>query len=136
MPGREFRWVGADTKMGDGRQQFGRFAHLKFNWENSRQFQAKNAKGEVLHRFEDVVRWTREYNRVDATKLGHPVCGEVVMCDETKEIVALKENDAEGNPTILYSNGRAGEKNIDINGYVAWLKRNGYGLTNLKVNVR
>ena len=126
MPGREFRWVGSDVEMFDGRQQFERFAHLKFNWRDSLEFQSKNTQGEVLRRFEDIERWTREYNRVDQTSTGHPVCGEVVMCDETEEIVDLKETGAEGNPTILY-------KYMQIKDYIAWLKNNGYGLSNLKV---
>lgn len=126
MPGREFRWVGTDVEMLDGRQQFERFGHLKFNWRDSLEFQSKNAQGEVLRRFEDIERWTREYNRVDQTLTGHTICGEVVMCDETEEIVDLKETGAEGHRTILY-------KYMQINGYITWLKDNGYGLSNLKV---
>lgn len=125
MPGREFRWVGADTRMHQGHQQFDRFDHLKFNWRDSLDFQGKNAKGDTLRRFEDIERWTREYNRVDQTLTGHPLCGEVIVCDETQEIVNLKVNDAEGNRTILY-------RNMQIDRYIAWLKRNGYGLSDLK----
>ena len=133
MPGREFRWVGSDVKMFDGRQQSERFAHLKFNWEDSRQFQPKGANG-TLNRFQQIRDLTLEYNRVDQTKLGHPTCGDVIMCDETQKIVDLKEKDAEGNPTIVYSGSVGGH--INVKGYVAWLKRNGYGLNDLKVNVK
>ena len=119
-------WVGTDVEIFNGRQQFERFAHLKFNWRDSLNFQSKNADGKVLERFEDIERWTREYNRVDQTRLGHPVCGEVVICDETQEIIDLKSNDLEGNLIILY-------KYMQISGYVAWLKKNSYGLSNLKV---
>lgn len=133
MPGREFRWVGSDVKMFDGRQQSERFAHLKFNWEDSRQFQPKGANG-TLNRFQQIRDLTLEYNRVDQTKLGHPTCGDVIMCDETQKIVNLKEKDAEGNPTIVYSRSVGGH--INIKGYVAWSKRNGYGLNDLKVNVK
>lgn len=51
MPGREFRWVGADVKMGKGIQQFERFEHLRFNWADSRQFQPKYANNNTMRRF-------------------------------------------------------------------------------------
>ena len=134
MPGREFRWVGSDVEMFDGRQQSERFDHLKFNWNDSQQFQPKDAKGNILNRFQQIRDLTLEYNRVDQTLTGHPTCGDVIMCNETKAITNLKEKDAEGNPTIVYSKNVGGH--INVKGYIAWLKRNGYGLTDLKVNVK
>ncbi len=142
-PGRELRWVGRDVKEGDGPLQSANFNHLKFNWQNSLQFQPLNgnARRRVFQQIRDLS--------IEFDNNNNPACGQLgFLCDEQEAIYALKgidkdktkDNEFRGNQTIVYgkdANGRIVNGGyIDIVGYVNWLKTSGYygGLSELSAS--
>lgn len=132
MPGREFRWVGKDVKLHEGQLQMSSFPHLRLNWQDTKQFQPLVGTNRRRNKFEAIQEQTLKYIDNDI-KGNHKFCGQTIICPETEEIIKLKKNDKEGNPSILYSKSHFGEE-IQIQNYIKWLQNNGYGLKNLKVN--
>ena len=132
MPGREFRWVGKDVKLHEGQLQMSSFPHLRLNWQDTKQFQPLVGTNRRRNKFEAIQEQTLKYIDNDI-KGNHKFCGQKIICPETEEIIKLKKNDKEGNPSILYSKSHFGEE-IQIQNYIKWLQNNGYGLKNLKVN--
>ncbi|WP_323128911.1 hypothetical protein [Psychrobacter sp. K31L] len=128
-PGRELRWVGADVRKGQAPLQSTNFNHLKFNWQNSLQFQpiVNGTRADIFQQIRDLS--------VEFANNNNPACGQLnFLCDAQKDIYALKGLDADrtednnniGNRTIVYSKNFRGQ--INISGYVNWLKNNkGYG---------
>lgn len=114
-PSREFLWAEQNSH---GPRQYVTQKHLILNWANTLKFQARDQT-----KFQQIKEISEALPKAKSCSANQLVC--IPVGKKSKQQLIKEYSKLKTEETILYNSSK---QKIDIDGYIKWLKDNGYAL--------